>query len=208
MAALTAPLVGAKGTVELRDDVWALPPNASLLHQVVKAELNAARRGTHATKSRGMVAGGGAKPWRQKGTGRARQGTIRAPQWKGGGVTFGPQPRSYEEKVNKKARQRAIRIALSQHAARGTLGVFDATTFEKPGTKAAVALLAGWKTPRPALVVVSEDELNAGLSFRNLERVAVGTTFDVGVAELLWARALLLSKGALALLQGEDEEPA
>src|SRR5213078_1277909 len=113
-----------------------------LVHETVRAELNAARAGTRGAKSRGMVAGGRSKPWRQKGTGRARQGTIRAPQWTGGGVVFGPTPRSHAGKVNKKARAKALRIALSAHAAAGTLSVADASAFAEPSTRQAAGLAA------------------------------------------------------------------
>ena len=116
MAALTAPTLGGTAKAKLSNDIFGLERNDALVHEVVKAELAARRQGTHETKTRGRVRGGGAKPWRQKGTGRARQGTTRAPQWAGGGVVFGPHPRNYTGKVNRKARVKAIRIALSAHA--------------------------------------------------------------------------------------------
>ena len=145
------------------------------------------------------MAGGGAKPWRQKGTGRARQGTIRASHWRGGGITFGPQPRSYHLKMNRKAYRRARAIALSVHASRGTLAVFDAAGFDAPRTKDAIALL-GSTDARPLVVVVTEDQANAALSFRNLERVMVLTADELEVTHVLWARQLLLSSEALDAL--------
>jgi large subunit ribosomal protein L4 len=201
-AALQAPVLGGKAKVELDAEVFGVPMNAPLLHEAVKAELAARRQGTHATKTRGLVAGGRAKPWRQKGTGRARQGTTRAPQWAGGGVVFGPSPRDYTLKVNKKAARRALRIALSQHAAEGSLAVFDAAAFAKPRTKDAVALVADWREGLPLLVVVLDEEDAAGLSFRNLDRCAIATVADVGVADLLWARRLAVSQAALERLVG------
>jgi large subunit ribosomal protein L4 len=162
----------------------------------VKAEAAARRQGTHSTKTRGQVAGGRSKPWRQKGTGRARQGTTRAAQWRGGGAVFGPQPRSYHLKVNRKAYRRARAIALSLHAARGTVAAFDAGAFDAPRTRDAVALL-GDGAVRPLVVVVTEDQANAALSFRNLERAIVVTPAELEVTHALWARQLLLSTEAL-----------
>jgi large subunit ribosomal protein L4 len=203
MAGPSAPVLGG-GTVALDADRFDLPPNVPLLHEVVKAELAARRQGTHETRTRGHVAGGAAKPWRQKGTGRARQGTTRAPQWKGGGVVFGPHPKSYDLKVNRKAARKARDIALSQHVRHGSLGVFDGGAFEAPGTKAALALVAGWREERPLLVVPTLDESAAALSFRNVDRCAVLAPHEVGVADLLWARSLLVSRAAIAELMGVE----
>src|SRR6187397_1470689 len=137
-----APILGGTNTLTLDDDVFGAPFNGPLVHECVVAELAAKRRGTHATKTRGMVRGGGAKPWRQKGTGRARAGSSRSPLWSGGGTVFGPSPRHYIVKVNRKARRAALRSALSVHAERGTLVVVDADSFSTPSTKGATALLA------------------------------------------------------------------
>jgi len=172
----------------------------------VTAELAARRQGTHSTKTRGLVAGGRAKPWRQKGTGRARQGTTRAPQWTGGGVVFGPHPRSYTGKINRKARVKALRIALSAHAAAGSLATVDAAKIDEPKTARAVELLAGWRTERPLVVVVQRGEDALVRSFRNLERTHVVETGELEVADLVWARSLIVSKAALALLEGGDAE--
>jgi large subunit ribosomal protein L4 len=212
MAALSAPRVGGEGTVDLDPVVFGVEPTSTLLHEVVKAEQAAKRQGTHATKSRGMVAGGRAKPWRQKGTGRARQGTTRAPQWTGGGVVFGPQPRSYDLKVNRKAYRKARCMAFSLHASSQSIGVFDGGSFDTPRTKDALALVGRWRDDRPLVVVVDAAEDLAALSFRNLPRTVVLTPHEVEVADLLWARSLLVSEAALAtvssLLGVRTEAPA
>src|SRR5436305_6708991 len=148
----SAPKLGG-GTQTLDEKAFEARFNMPLVHEAVRAELNARRRGTAATLTRGKVAGGGAKPWRQKGTGRARQGSIRAPHFAGGGTVFGPTPRSYVVKVNRKARRAALRSALSVHAGRGSLAVFDASTFDEPSTSAAASLLGDWGADGPWLVV-------------------------------------------------------
>ena len=202
----TAAVITGGAKAKLAADVFALPRNDALVHQVVTAELAARRQGTHSTKTRGLVAGGRAKPWRQKGTGRARQGTTRAPQWTGGGVVFGPHPRSYTGKINRKARVKALRIALSAHAAAGSLATVDAAKIDEPKTARAVELLAGWRTERPLVVVVQRGEDALVRSFRNLERTHVVETNELEVADLVWARSLVVSKAALALLEGGDAE--
>jgi large subunit ribosomal protein L4 len=172
----------------------------TLVHETVRAELNARRQGTHATKTRGEVSGGGAKPWRQKGTGRARAGSSRSPVWTGGGTVFGPHPRHYTVKVNRKARRAALRSALSAHAERESLAVFDAGAFSAPSTKQAADLLDAWLSAEQTgstLVLLSEDEANAGLSFRNIHRVAVMPVADAGVADVIGAATLLVSETAL-----------
>ncbi len=199
MADLTAPRVGGGDAVDLDPTVFAVEPSDALLHEAVKAEQAGRRQGTHATKSRGMVAGGRAKPWRQKGTGRARQGSTRAPQWTGGGVVFGPQPRSYALKVNRKAYRKARCMAYSLHAASGSIGVFDGA-FAAPRTKDALALAAQWREDRPLVVVVDTAEESAALSFRNIPRSRVLTPWEVQVVDLLWARTVLVSDAALATL--------
>jgi large subunit ribosomal protein L4 len=196
---LTAPIVGGKGTVPLPDSVFGVEVSGPLLHEVAKAEAAGRRQGTHATKTRGMVAGGRAKPFRQKGTGRARQGTTRAPQFTGGGTVFGPQPRSYAVKVNRKAYRKARCMGLTQHAQGGTIGVFEADAFAEPKTKDALRLVDGWGEA-PLVVVVHPDEEPAALSFRNIPRSAVLTPSEVGLTELLWARRVLISKQALEQL--------
>jgi large subunit ribosomal protein L4 len=194
--ARTAPRLGG-GTHELDAEAFGAPFNMPLVHETVRAELNARRQGTASTKTRGLVRGGGAKPWRQKGTGRARQGSLRAPHFAGGGVVFGPTPRGYTVKVNRKARKAALRSALSVHAERESLAVFDASGFDGPATKQAAGLLADWGAGAPALVLLSESEAAAGKSFRNLARVSVMPVGDVGVADVIGAASLLISESAL-----------
>ena len=194
--ALTAPIIGGKGTVNLSEADFGVEVAPGLLHEVAKAEAAGRRQGTHATKSRGMVAGGRVKPFRQKGTGRARQGTTRAAQFTGGGVVFGPQPRSYAVKVNKKAYRKARCMGLSQHAGNGSLGIFEAGAFDAPKTKDALKLVEGWNVA-PLVVVVGSEEEAAALSFRNIPRSAVLTPTEVGLTDLLWARRLLISTTAL-----------
>jgi large subunit ribosomal protein L4 len=197
----TAAVVGKTGKpVPLADEMFGLEMNQPLLHEVVKAEAAARRAGTASSKTRGQVRGGGAKPYRQKGTGRARQGTISAPQFRGGGAVFGPTPRSYAVKVNRKAARKARAIGLSQHARAGSIGVFDASTFTAPKTKDALALIADWRTARPLVVCVSLGEADAALSFRNLPKVVVVAPNELEVTDLLWARSLLVSQSALEQL--------
>ena len=206
MAALSAKSLSGGAAAKLDAEIFGLERNDALVHQVVTAELAARRQGSSSTKTRGLVAGGRAKPWRQKGTGRARQGTTRAPQWTGGGVVFGPHPRSYTGKINRKARVKALRIALSAHAAAGSLATVDAAKVDEPKTARAVELLAGWRTERPLVVVVQRGEDTLVRSFRNLERTHVVETGELEVADLVWARSLIVSKAALALLEGGDAE--
>jgi large subunit ribosomal protein L4 len=188
--------------VSLEAAVFAAEVKPHLVHEAVRAELNAQRAGTRAAKSRGLVAGGRSKPWRQKGTGRARAGTTRAPQWTGGGVAFPPTPRSFEVKVNRKAARAALRSALASHAQSGTLGVLDGGSFAEPSTKTAAALVAAWGKELPLLVVAVEEEHGLIKSFRNLDRVLVTLPSELEVAGVVWARSLLLSEAALPLVQG------
>jgi len=199
-------LGGTKKEVSLDEAVFGAEIKPSLVHEAVRAELNARRQGTRAAKSRGLVSGGRAKPWRQKGTGRARQGTIRAPQFAGGGVAFPPTPRSFEVKVNKKAARAALRSALSDHAQAGTIGVLDGSKFDTASTKAAAAVLAAWGKTTPTVLIVTEAEEALIKSFRNLERVLVTIPAEVEVAEIVWARSLLVSEAALPLVQARAEK--
>jgi large subunit ribosomal protein L4 len=210
MAAPKAPVLSlskgsSKGDVTLDETVFGADVKPHLVHEAVRAELNAHRQGTRAAKSRGMVSGGRSKPWRQKGTGRARQGTTRAPQWKGGGVVFPPTPRDFSVKVNKKAMKAALRSALSDHAQAGTLAVFDGTSFDGPSTKAALQLLADWGQATPTVVVISETEEGAAKSFRNLERVLVTVPSELEVAQIVWARSLVVSQAALEAIQARGQ---
>ena len=194
--ARTAPKLGG-GTATLDAGAFEAHFNMPLVHEAVRAELNARRRGTASTKTRGQVSGGGAKPWRQKGTGRARAGSTRSPVWTGGGTVFGPHPRHYTAKVNRKARRAALRSVLSVHAERESLAVFDATVFDAPSTKQALGLLDDWGADAPTLVLLSEAEANAGLSFRNLAKINVMPAVDAGVADVIGAVSLLVSEAAL-----------
>jgi large subunit ribosomal protein L4 len=196
-----APTLGGGGTVTLDADVFETPFNGPLVHEVVVAELAARRRGTHATKTRGMVSGGGSKPWRQKGTGRARAGTIRAAQFTGGGVVFPPSPRSFDVKVNKKAYRSALRSALSAHVEEGSLAIVDPASFDEPSTRTALGLLQEWGKERPVVVVALSDQETVVKSFRNLDRVLVVEPSEVEVASIVWARALVVTEAALELLQ-------
>jgi large subunit ribosomal protein L4 len=198
--ASAAPVLGATRTVKLVGAAFDARFNGPLVHESVRAEQAARRRGSASTKTRGLVSGGGAKPWRQKGTGRARAGSSRSPVWTGGGVAFGPLPRSYTFKVNRKERRAALRSALSLHAERGSLAILDASAFAQPSTKAAATLLAGWEQPRSTLVVVLAQESGAALSFRNIERVSVLAPESVGITDIVGAASLLCSEGALAQL--------
>jgi len=206
VAAPKAPLLGVTGQSSrekaLDEGVFGSDVKPHLVHEAVRAELNAKRAGTQAAKSRGLVAGGRGKPWRQKGTGRARAGTIRAPQFTGGGVAFPPTPRGYTVKVNKKAYRSALRGALSSHASEGTLAVVDKSAFDEPSTKKAAAFIDGWGQERPLLVVATDEETALVKSFRNLEKVVVIPPSEVEVAAVVWARAILVSEAALEAVQG------
>jgi large subunit ribosomal protein L4 len=195
-----APVLGESKKVTLDEGAFGAGFRGPLVHQSVRAEQAARRRGTASTKTRAMVSGGGAKPWRQKGTGRARAGSSRSPIWSGGGVAFGPQPRSFTFKVNRKEQRAALRSALSLHAERGSIAVLNAAAFSSPKTSEARALLDDWGQDRPTLVVLVAEESSAALSFRNLARVAVLTAENVGVTDLLGAASLLVSEPALGAL--------
>ena len=194
-----ATILGGSGKLTLDDDVFGAPFNGPLVHECVVAELAAKRRGTHATKTRGMVRGGGAKPWRQKGTGRARAGSSRSPLWSGGGTVFGPSPRHYTVKVNRKARRAALRSVLSLHAERGSLFGIDAAGFDTPSTKTAADLLDERRSGS-VLVVLSADEAAAVKSFRNLSGVVVLDAENVGVADILRPATFVASQAAVDAL--------
>jgi large subunit ribosomal protein L4 len=208
----SAPRVGGSGTVDLEATAFEARWNGPLVHECVRADLNARRQGTASTKNRAAVRGGGAKPWRQKGTGRARQGSMRAPQFAGGGTVFGPSPRHYTVKVNRKARRAALRSALSLHATRSSVGVLDVSGFATPSTKQAAELLGAWERPGRALVLLSEGEFAAGKSFRNIDRITVLETSEAGVADIVGAASLLVTEQALSELTaravGTTEEAA
>jgi large subunit ribosomal protein L4 len=189
---------GGSGSLELDDAVFGERFHGSLVHEAVRAELAARRRGTASTKTRGEVAMTGAKAWRQKGTGRARVGALSTPNRVGGGVAFGPKPRGYTVKVNRKARRRALRAALSVHAERGSIAAVDPSKFDTPSTKAAAAALADLAGEGAVLVVLTDGEETAVKSFRNLSGVTVLHADQVGVADVLGAGRLVVSEAALA----------
>ncbi|MFN8223462.1 MAG: 50S ribosomal protein L4 [Gaiellales bacterium] len=201
--ALTAQVLGgSKQDVALDGEVFGAEVKRHLLHETVRAEMNAHRAGTRGSKSRGEVAGGRSKPWRQKGTGRARQGTIRAPQFTGGGVVFAPGMRSFDVKVNRKARRAALRGALSHHASNGTLALLDGSAFDAPSTKQAKKLLESWSAETPVVIVAHEDEEGVIKSFRNLERVLVTVPGELEVSAVVWARRVIVTEAALPLVEG------
>jgi large subunit ribosomal protein L4 len=195
-----AQILGGTKKVKLDDAAFGARFSGPLVHQSVRAEQAARRRGTAATKTRGMVSGGGSKPWRQKGTGRARAGSSRSPVWTGGGTVFGPQPRSYTFKVNRKEQRAALRSALSLHADRGSLALLDASAFAAPKTSQAAGLLDDWNQSLPTVVVLGAEESAAALSFRNLTRVTVTTVEDLGVTDVVGAASLLVSESVLDAL--------
>jgi large subunit ribosomal protein L4 len=195
-----APMLGGgSATLSLDDEVFGAPFNGPLVHECVVAELAARRQGTHATKTRGKVSGGSAKPWRQKGTGRARAGSSRSPLWTGGGTVFGPSPRHYTVKVNRKARRAALRAVLSIHAERSSIAGLDAAAFDAPSTKRAAELLAD-KRGGSVLVVLGAEEEAAAKSFRNLEGVAVLAAENAGIADIVGAATLVASQTAVDAL--------
>ncbi|GAC1326577.1 MAG: 50S ribosomal protein L4 [Thermoleophilaceae bacterium] len=195
--ALSAPYIGRSGETELDESVFGETFHMPLVHETVRAELNARRQGTASTKTRGEVAMTGAKAFRQKGTGRARAGALSTPQRIGGGIAFGPKPRHYVVKVNRKARRRALRAALALHAGRGTLAIVDPTGFEAPSTKQAAAALAGFGSGRALVVLGREGEEDCMKSFRNIAGLTLLTADRVGVADIIGAARLVLSPAAL-----------
>jgi large subunit ribosomal protein L4 len=206
MAVPKAPVLGLPATgkpkdVALAEAVFGAEVKPHLVHEAVRSELNAARAGTFATKSRGLVSGGRSKPWRQKGTGRARAGTTRAAQFTGGGHAFAKTPRTFVQKVNRKAARAALRSALADHASRGTLALLDAGTFEEPSTRAAREVLEAASLATPVVVVLADGEEAAARSFRNLPKVAIVAPSELEVAAVVWARSLVVSQAALPLLE-------
>jgi large subunit ribosomal protein L4 len=199
-----AKLVGGSAAkdVTLDAEIFGADVKPHLVHETVRAELNARRAGTRGAKTRGLVSGGRAKPWRQKGTGRARAGTTRAPQFTGGGVVFAPTMRSFDVKVNRKARRSALRGALSNHASNGTLGILDGSGFEAPSTKQAKGVVESWGKDLPLLIVATEDEETLIKSFRNLPKTLVTVPSELEVATIVWAQSVLVTEAALPLVEG------
>ncbi len=203
---LTAELYTADGTrsgeVDLNPDIFGIEPNEAVMHQVVTAQLAAARAGTHSTKTRSEVRGGGRKPWRQKGLGRARHGSIRAPQWIGGGVAHGPKPRDYSQRTPKKMKRLALRSALSVRAAGGQIKVVeDFGAWDEPKTKNATALLSAMGTTGKVLLLAEDHERLAIKSFRNIDGVIASNLGQANTYDVLWAETVIMSKGTLDLGQ-------
>jgi large subunit ribosomal protein L4 len=190
--------------VELDPAIFGIQPNVPVMHQVVTAQLAAARSGTQSTKTRAEVRGGGKKPWRQKGTGRARQGSTRAPHWAGGGVALGPKPRSYEQKTPKKMIQLALRSALSDRAAEGKVAVVDSWAFQSPKTKAAKAALADLGLTGKVLVVLDRDDDVAYRSFRNLTDVQVMATSELNAYDILCNDWIVFTQANLPGAQAQE----
>jgi large subunit ribosomal protein L4 len=198
----------AAGTVELDDAVFGIEPNVAVMHQVVNAQLAAARAGTHSTKTRAEVRGGGKKPWRQKGTGRARQGSSRSPHWAGGGVAAGPRPRSYRQKTPKKMVQLALRSALSDRAAQGRVAVVEAWEFDEPKTRRAREALDALAWEGKLLVVVGPDEEAAIKSFRNLVRVKLLLAGELNPYDVLCHDWVVFTRATLPSAESGDGAPA
>jgi large subunit ribosomal protein L4 len=200
MASAKAPVLGKTTKADLPANVFSEPFHESLVHETARADLAARRRGTASALTRAEVAMTTAKAWRQKGLGRARSGPLSVPHRRGGGAAFGPKPRRFTVKVNRKARRRALRAALSVHAARDTLALLDGAGFDEPSTKRAADALRKWGEEGPTLVVLDTDEIAALKSFRNIDRVTVLEAEGVGVADIVGARSLVVSNTALDTL--------
>ncbi|MDN2449927.1 50S ribosomal protein L4 [Leuconostoc sp. UCMA20149] len=188
--------------IELNDAVFAIEPNNAVITDAVLMQRASLRQGTHAVKNRSAVSGGGRKPWKQKGTGRARAGSIREPQFRGGGIVFGPTPRSYAYRINRKAYQLALKSVLSQKVADNKLVVVDALSFEAPKTQDFKKFLANLSADTKTLVVVDEDNENAILSARNLANVQVMTTKGINVLDVVNADKLVIVQSSIEEIQG------
>jgi large subunit ribosomal protein L4 len=201
-----ATVLGKTTKADLPATLFGEDFHQSLVHDAARADLAARRRGTASTLRRGEVSMTTAKAWRQKGTGRARVGALSSPTRTGGGVAFGPKPRRYTFKVNRKARRRALRSALSVHAERDSVALLDVAAFEKPSTKQAAEALEKWGATRPTLVLLEREEIGALRSFRNIDRVEVAEASAVGVADVIGAASIVVSQKALDVLQGRAGE--
>ena len=201
-AALFSSDGSSVGEIKLDPEIFGIEPNLAVLHQVVTAQLAGARAGTHKTKKRSEVRGGGAKPWRQKGTGRARAGSIRAPQWRGGGVAHGPEPRDYSQRTPKKMRRLALISALSARAAEEAVLVVESFDWTTPKTRDAVALLAAVGANAKTLVVLNSVEEVAGVAFRNLPQVVVSEPGHLTAYDVLWARHLIFTSQSVSSVGG------
>ena len=196
-----AAVLGKSTKADLPKELFAEPFHQSLVHEAARADLASRRRGTASTLTRGEVSFTTAKAWRQKGTGRARVGSLGVPNRFGGGVAFGPKPRKYTVKVNRKARRRAMRSALSVHAERGSVAVLDGSGFDTPSTKSAAQALEKWGAKSPMLIILTAEEVGAMKSFRNLRRTTVLEVGAAGVADVIGAAAVVISEEALKALE-------
>jgi len=207
--ATKAPVLGTQRKADLPAAVFGEDFHESLVHDAVRADLAAQRRGSASALTRAEVSMTTAKAWRQKGLGRARAGPLSVPHRRGGGAAFGPKPRRYTFKINRKARRRALRAALSVHAARDSIAVLDAGSFDDPSTQQAAKALDKWGAARPTLVALSPEEAAAAKSFRNIPRVGVLSADSIGVADVVGAASVVLSETALeSLSRRASGEPA
>jgi large subunit ribosomal protein L4 len=200
-AAIKATTLGKQAKSDLPKEMFSEPFHESLVYEAARADLAARRRGTHSSLTRGEVSMTTAKAWRQKGTGRARAGALSVPHRYGGGAAFGPKPRHYTVKVNRKARRKALRAALSVHADRDSVAVLDGSTFSEPATKKAADVLKKWGADLPTLVVIGADEEPVAKSFRNIEGVSVALADAAGVADVIGATSLVVTEAALEQLK-------
>ena len=201
-AGTKAPVLGKQAKADLPKEIFSEPFHEALVYEAARADLAARRRGTHSSLTRGEVSMTTAKAWRQKGTGRARVGALGVPHRYGGGAAFGPKPRHYTMKVNRKARKKALRAALTVHAERDTIAVLDGSTFKEPATKQAATALQKWGADLPTLVIVGSEEDVVAKSFRNIEGVTVSLAAAAGVADVIGAGSMIVSEAALKELQG------
>lgn len=205
-AAIKATTLGKQAKTELPGAVFGEEFHESLVHEAARADLAARRRGTASSLGRGEVSMTGAKAWKQKGTGRARAGALSVPHRRGGGAAFGPKPRSHTFKVNRKARRRALRSALSVHASRDSIAIIDGESFEQPATKQAAEALTKWGAKGPTLIVLDAEEADAAKSFRNLPKVTVMPAGAIGVADVLGHASIVISQSSLAVLEARSAE--
>ena len=190
------------GDLALDPTIFGIEPNTDVMHQVVTAQRAAARSGSASTKTRAEVRGGGRKPWRQKGLGRARHGSIRSPQWKGGGVAHGPKPRSYAQRTPKKMKRLALRSALSDRAAGGGIKIVESFDWDGPKTKSAIALLEGMGITGKALFVLAPSDQTAERSVRNLPNVNALTVGQLNTYDVLWAEAIIFTSATIGMVGG------
>ncbi|MGH8923045.1 MAG: 50S ribosomal protein L4 [Acidimicrobiia bacterium] len=206
MAGLKAPAFSSAGDstgeIDLKGEVFGIEPNHALMHQVVTAQLAGARAGTHKTKTRAEVRGGGAKPWRQKGTGRARHGSIRSPIWRGGGVAHGPTPRDYSQRTPKKMKRLALYSALSVRASESAIRVIDSFDWERPRTRDAVRLLGAVEAGGKTLLVLGRNDETARRAFRNLPQIWITTPDQISAYGVLWASQVVFTRQTLDVVNG------